>query len=615
MQYNRSFVALFFCLLILSMSSCFNEEHGYTEDNSVKVYYNGFPVRDDYKSGWEKFAHLFQTDTNYVNEFGLTRLPPHTYKHWQPASTLPTESKMIVTTDLEVHFFPLDQDTAKQFQYVHQYNCVYDPQNYRYADVAYPNPCLPNDPPAKAKVVLINKSNAAKTIHCRLFYQNNSYWFSTGPDADFVNKMYLSNYYGGSKTTVVQLAANSTKEIFVEYVIGQDPKGDQMTTKKFYGPARPGAYEFMLWATEDPSDPLIQDSLDYTAVNPFAYFQEKRIAGDPSVMDKIAHTNASHFKFITLQENFKSGNIYHPGDVYKLSHRDAKPLCDTCTGYFRDVIANEWEHTDYFEGFISKAPWIKAEYGGRKENVRIDENGIYLRNPGSTDSLKQKTWGEAKFAPSFLYGTVKVVAKFSQLRNKKTHTPTGIIHNLWLYQHNHPYADPIEGHPYAYLTNSKGKQPYEIDIEIWSKIDSENWNGGSEINYSIVDYMRDENVTVKPGEIKRYTRSDKEGEENKRTIDRLNNIQLNVPCEKLLRQDFFDQYHLYEIVWSPYDIHYKIDGEEVAKIDWTMAKIPDEYAFLWVGSPMYQDGTYYSQNSIPFLPSDQFSHVRYISIE
>jgi len=615
MQYTRSFILLFFSLVILSLWSCQDTPHEYITDTGVKVYYNGFPVRDDYKGGWEKFSYLFKSDTNYVNEFGLTKLPPHTYKHWKPYSTLQSNSKMIVREDLEAHFYPLSQDTAKEFLYVHQYNCIYDPKNYRYADVAYPNPCLPNDPPAKAKVVLTNKSDSSKTINCRMFYQNNSYWFSTGMDATFENKLHLTNYYGGSQPSTIELAAGETKEIYLEYVIGQDPKGDSWSTKKFYGPARPGAYEFMLWVTEDANDPLVQDSLDYTEINPFAYFQINRKV-DGSIIDKMCHLHASHFKFITLQENFKSGNIYNPGDVYKLSHNDAKPLCDTCKGnYFRDVIASDWTLEDYFEGYIKDAPWIKAEYGGRKENVRIDENGIFLRNPGSTDSLKQKTWGEVKFAPSFLYGTVKVVAKFSQLRYANSHTPTGIIHNLWLYQHNHPYADPIPGHPYEKLVNSIGKQPYEIDIEIWSKIDSENWGGGSEINYSIVDYMRDQNVVVKPGETKKYKRADKKGEVNKRTIDRLNNIQLNVPCEKLLRQDFFDQYHLYEIVWSPYDIHYKIDGKEVAKIDWTMAKIPDEYAFLWIGSPMYQDGTYYAQSGIPFIPTDQFSHIRYISIE
>lgn len=82
-----------------------------------------------------------------------------------------------------------------------------------------------------------------------------------------------------------------------------------------------------------------------------------------------------------------------------------------------------------------------------------------------------------------------------------------------------------------------------------------------------------------------------------------------------MRQDFFEQYHLYEMIWTPHNVSYRVDGKEVAKIDWRMAKIPDEYCFLWIGSPIYQDGTYYAQNGIPFLPDDRFTHIRYISIE
>ena len=570
----------------------------------VKVYYNGFSIPDAYKSGWEKYDHLFKSDKNYVNEFELTIRDTNDYSGLP--SVLETNSKMIINNDLEVYFYPLNQDTSKQYQYVHKYNCVKEPKQYRYADVAYPNPCLGEDVKAKGRVVLINKSKDSKIIYCRLFYQNNSYGFSTGKDANFDTRQFMQNFYGGSNVKAVEIEANQEKEITLEYVIGKDPKNEEWTTKKFYGPARPGAYEFMLWATEDSQDPLIQKGLDYRKINPFAYFQEKLINGDSTVLENIAHTHGSHFKFISLQETFNGDNIYTPGDIYLLSDRDEKPLCDTCTGYFADVIADEWTADDYFKGFISTAPFVKADYGNRKENIRIDQNGFYFKNPGSTSKKKQKTWGEIKFGPSFLYGTVKVVAKFAHLRNEKTHTPTGIIHNLWLFQYNHPYADPIPGHPYSYLVNGNGKQPFEIDIEIWSKIYEENWGGGSAINYSIVDYMRDENVIVKPGKAEVI-----EG----LSVDRFNHVQLNYPGQKLLRRDFFEEYHLYEIVWSPYDIYYKIDGEVVAKIDWRMATIPDQYAFLWIGSPIYQDGTYYAQNRIPFLPNDRFSHVRYISIE
>ncbi|BDS14130.1 family 16 glycosylhydrolase [Aureispira anguillae] len=598
---------LFICVILFNLISC--QSGSRTENKKeVKVYYNGFPVPDEYKSGWEKFAHFFQKDTNYVNDNRVTLVSPQAYKFYQPSSTLPSRSKMIVREDLEVHFYPLNLDTAQQYQYVHEYNCKYEPHNFRYADVAYPSPCE-NGPHAKekARAVLINKSETVKTIRCRMFFQNTSYWFPTSPDANFNTNVHLQNFYGGSNLLEVELQPGEEKEVFLEYIIGQDPKGNERASKQFYGPARPGSYEFMLWVSEEEADPLVQEKIDYTTINPFAYFQSKWVKGDVSVVDKVAHLAATHFKFVTHLETFDGANIYKPGTVYLLSNRDEKPLCDTCNGYFKDVIADEWTPDDYFKGYIHDAPMIKAEYGNRKENVRIDENGIYLRCPGSTPEKKQKTWGEIKFGPSFLYGTVKVVAKFSQLRNKETHTPTGIVHNLWLYQFNHPYADPIPGHPYAHMVNSRGKQPYEIDIEIWSKIYEENWGGGSAINYSIVDYMRDANVLVKPGEEKVI--------DNILKVDRVNDRQLNYPGEELLHQDFFNQYHLYEIIWTPHDVSYRVDGEQVAKIDWRMAKIPDEYTFLWIGSPIYQDGTYYAQEGIPFLPNDRFSHIRYISIE
>ena len=351
---------------------------------------------------------------------------------------------------------------------------------------------------------------------------------------------------------------------------------------------------------------VVENIRQLKKVNPFANFQQRKTDGEAGLMDKIAHLNARHFKFIFHHETFNGDNIYDPGSIYLLGDRTEKKLCDTCTGYFKNVIADEWTPDDYFKGFIAQADWVKAEYGNRKENVRIDERGVLLKCPKSTENTKLKTWGELKFGPGFLYGTVKVVAKLAQLRNTKTHSPTGIIHNLWLYQFNHPYAEAIPGHPYEQYKNDKGKQPYEIDIEIWSKIYSENWSGGAGINYSIVDYMRNENAIVKPGEQKNI---------NGNEIDRLNNVQLNYPDKNLYWHDFFEGYHLYEIIWKPASVQFKIDGRLVATITEQMAKIPDEYAFLWLGSPIYQDGTYYGQNQIPFLPDDRFSHIRYISID
>jgi hypothetical protein len=461
----------------------------------IKVFYNDFEVPQEYHSGWERFDSQFKKDSNYLNEFELTKLANNYSKEDLPVSTLSSRSKMILKEDLEVHFYPLDQDTSKQYQYVHKFNCVKDPVNYKYADVAYPNPCQ-GEKEASAKVVLINKSSSVQQLYCRMFYQNNSYAYLTNHKADFEAQKYLTNYYGATEVILVILQPNETIDLDLRYRIGRDPKKEAVQLKRFYGPARPGAYEFMLWVTKDSSDMLVDKQLDLRKINPFANFQQRRANAEEGIMDKIAHLNARHFKFVFHHETFNGDNIYDPGSIYLLGERTEKKLCDTCTGYFKNVIADEWTPDDFFKGFIEQADWVKAAYGNRKENVRIDQRGVVLKCPKSTENVKNKTWGELKFGPGFLYGTVKVVAKLAQLRNTKTHSPTGIIHNLWLYQFNHPYAEAISGHPYEQYKNDKGKQPYEIDIEIWSKIYSENWSGGAGINYSIVDYMRNQNAIL-----------------------------------------------------------------------------------------------------------------------
>lgn len=571
------------------------------------TYVKPFEVPEGYATGWEKFDHHFQKDSVFVNDYRVTRLTEYARSLPLPTSSFPEHSRAIQRADLEAHFFPLDLDTTERYEYVHDYARLHDPDNFRYADVAFPNPDYHGDTArAKARLVLTNTSEAAQTYYCRLFYQNTSYWHPTDASVNLSHPQgWLSNYYGGSPVESVTLEAGETRTVYLPYVIGKDPKGNAQAQHRFYGPARPGNYEFAAWVDTDANHPLLAHNLDYTQLNPFVYWQRELKAGN-NVLDKIAYTHAAHFKFVTLKETFDGANFYSPNDLYLFTNKDNKPLCDTCRGYFRDVIADKWTTDDFFNGFIAQAPWIKAPYGNRKENVRIDENGIFLRVPGSTPEKKQKTWGEVKFAPSFLYGTVKVVAKLAQLRHPETHTPTGVVHNIWLYEFNHPYAHPEPGHPYAWMVNDKGTQPFEIDIEIWSKIYEENWNGGSAINYSIVDYMRDTNVVVKPG---------MDTIMNDRHVDRSNDRQLNFPGTTLLGRDFFEDYHLYEITWTPHGVHFKVDGKDKAHIDWTMAKIPNQYCFLWIGSPIYQDGTYYSQDQIPFLPNDVFSHIRYISIE
>jgi beta-glucanase (GH16 family) len=161
--------------------------------------------------------------------------------------------------------------------------------------------------------------------------------------------------------------------------------------------------------------------------------------------------------------------------------------------------------------------------------------------------------------------------------------------------------------PYHHFVNHDGHQPYEIDFEIWSSqanVNSE-WDNNAFINYSIVDYMRNANAQIKPGEEKMF---------GKYKANRFNNRQINLPSEPL-PSNFFDSFHNYELYWHPDRVEFLVDGKEVGVITKEMAAIPDKYMFLWVGSPLYQDGTYYEQSSIPFLKNPQQSIVDYIKID
>lgn len=575
------------------------------------TFYGNYEVPEMGGGNWQRFSHLFEQDSNYLNEFELAVLPEHYAKNWWPASSFGDVPKDMNYEGLEVKFHPLSQeDVGSRFQYVHRYKCVYDPVSYSYANIAYPNPCNA-DSIAKARVIIKNTGSEAKTYYCRMFYQNTSYWYATGADMPLDGNKFLENYYGRSELAKIELAAGETKEVLLDYVIGKDPKGNSFETKIFYGPARAGAYEFMLWLDENENDPLLAPELDLATVNPFAEVQKKIKTKTQDVWKNMAFVPSNHFRFVTLNETFDGQNRMTPGEVYIVSDRDNKQLCDTCQGpYFKDVIKDIWTPDDFMTvgGFIYEAPFVKGDYGNRKENVIIDTSGVYFRVPKSTSEHKQKTWGELKFAPGFLYGTVKVVAKLAQVRNS-TRTPTGIIHNIWLYQFRHTQADPIPEHPYGDMVNDKGKQPYEIDIEIWSKIYEESWWDNAYINYSIVDYMRDPGVKIKPGEEKKF----EDGGEH--TVDRFNNYQLNYPDYEPLNRDFFNDYHLYEIRWTPHNVTFLLNGVQKAVINWEMADIPDEYTFLWLGTLIYQDGTYYSQQQIPFYETTRFSHIRYISIE
>ena len=125
------------------------------------------------------------------------------------------------------------------------------------------------------------------------------------------------------------------------------------------------------------------------------------------------------------------------------------------------------------------------------------------------------------------------------------------------------------------------------------------------INYSIVDYMRKPDVKLRPGEYKQM---------GNYKAERLNNRQAGIPGENLGR-DFFYGFHTYEMYWTPQYVRFLVDGQEKAYINPDMAAIPDRHMYLWIGSPIYQDGTYYAQSNIPFTRFTYETIVDYIKIE
>ena len=86
---KNTFIVIVLYLLFFVFYGC--KTNGPVDE--VKVYYNDFLIPDNFKSGWEKFDHLFQPDTNYVNEFGLVLRETNDYSGLP--STLGTNSKMI----------------------------------------------------------------------------------------------------------------------------------------------------------------------------------------------------------------------------------------------------------------------------------------------------------------------------------------------------------------------------------------------------------------------------------------------------------------------------------------------------------------------------------------
>ena len=116
--------------------------------------------------------------------------------------------------------------------------------------------------------------------------------------------------------------------------------------------------------------------------------------------------------------------------------------------------------------------------------------------------------------------------------------------------------------------------------------------------------MKNPNVKLKPGEKGRFENYD---------LDRLNPVHLSIPYK--LESSFLDEAHVYTLDWTPQGVSFYIDGKYVSQITPAYAYIPNKPMYLWVGSPLYQDGTFYDIHQIPFLKEDQISHKKWIKIE
>jgi beta-glucanase (GH16 family) len=504
-------------------------------------------------------------------------------------------------------FKPFGHHANLNLQYTHIYSdkCFYHTSDmvWKFAEVCFPNTCLTKEK-AYAQAVITNNTSQRNKYFLRLFYQNTTYWYPTNDSINFTKPEYLGNYYGASDVLSIMVDANDSATVKIPYTIGLNPK-HEFDDEPSNDPARPGNYEFMVLALPDSNALLMKVNLDLKLINPFAEIKRDQLQNEGrQYYNYSSYVAPHHFKFVFLEEFFDGVNDTATNHIYLPKDRVEKKLCDTCSNWFRAVISEHWSVDIFGHGFVSKAPFVKAEYGNRKENFAIDKSGITLRIPASKRGDYKKTWGEFTLGPSYKYGHLTVRAKFAQMFTNWG-TPNGIIHNLWLYQRD--YERPDTSSPFRHFTNKDGTQPYEIDFEMWSSQEGINtmWDDNAFINYAIVDYMRDSSVQVKPGEIKEL--------ENFK-VNRINNTQLNLPGENLPRS-FFNDFHTYEMYWYPDRIRFLLDGKETGVISRNIASIPDKHMFLWIGSPIYQDGTYYSQSNIPFLKYDKESIIDYIKIE
>jgi beta-glucanase (GH16 family) len=544
--------------------------------------------------------------------FDLEKIKSDDHVSATPSFKLNTVDSFFYQTKLniDVRLQPFSVDERLMLKSVHTYpeNCRTDMEDqYRYADIMFPNKCKYEGKMLEAKLVLRNKNKEAKKIYARVFYQNVTYFHPISTMDEINSNLHLDNHYGCSGVLEHTIAGGDIDTILIGYQMILDVKnyiGNEY--QKYKEPLRAGNYEFIALIGEKKED-LLQENIFFNGVNPIAEIKKDELTKNRNgeAFGNIAYVRPEHFKFVILDEKFDGKNSLAINHIYQVKHKVEKELYPGFNYHYRDVISESWTDYDFFKGFISKAPKKWAEYGNRKENVNIDKDGIYLKIPGSTPEKKQKTWGEVLFGPSFKYGKIQVCAKLALMRNK-TKSPNGIIHNLWLYQRDWIDEKPDPNSPYKNLTNNKGTQPYEIDLEFWTNLrtGSETWDDIFFINYSIVDYMKNDKVKLKPQEIGNF--------ENKE-VNRSNPVHLSVPVK--FGSSFLNDYHVYEIEWKPTEVRFSIDGKFVCRITDEYAKIPDKHMYLWIGSPIYQDGTFYDQRQIPFLESDKFSHIKWIKIE
>lgn len=496
-------------------------------------------------------------------------------------------------------FLPFGISTDLSLLYCHRYRGDYiyhatDSSAWIFADVGFPHPCL-QPRPMYAQVRLRQPKNHNARVYYRMYYQNCSYGYSSS-GATGTSATSVENFFGYSAVHSILLPPGADTVVYIPWRIGSNPRRLDWTEPSADAP-RPGFYEFMVYTSEDSADWYLRE--DWKNGNPFV-----ESANREEIKNRCSYLAPGHFRFIFLEERFDGQNDLTLNRYYIPQHHKEKPLCDSCRGVFPRIHSEHWTADDFYSGRIHRAGFQPAPYGNRFNHVRIAQEGVLLEIPARDASGRStKTWGEFIFGQAFLYGKVTIRARLAQMLNASG-TPNGIIHNIWLFQRDN--ENPDSSNPYSYLRNHEGVHRYEIDFEFWSSYgDRGLWDDSMLIDYSIVDYMRDPSVALKPSEEKIFGRY---------TADRKNGKQCNVISPQFHRS-FLNDFHVYEIEWRPQFVRFSVDGKETALITPNMARIPNKPMYLWIGSPIYQDGTLFTQSHIPFLTTDKNSCIDYIRIE